>query len=435
MGRCHEEKKHCKKCVETQVIRCLPYHIQKSGHYCLGKDFEWADVSRSAITITADNVVLDFNQKTITSKVASSYPLVRAYGANDLVLNNIHLETEKAAEYSIDGIDVRDSASVTVNSPRLINLQVGFYTENVKGLEVHHLYLENEDAGSQPSISVLIYLSDDIKFYDSVVENGRTYFGNPLNADIQRLQAHNRSGRALQFASVAVVNKGFPPSIYNIPPPRTTTGVKVSGCELISDNTLALFAFGAQVGDFGGLIKFEYTNKEFIIENNIIQGGTPILLQDFFSGALIKCNQITLTGADVTAAIVILGKGVRVQDNNIYSVHANPFIVGVSGNIGILTQGRDGVDTKYGYNFIDNNSVTGASLGFNDGGILEEGSFCNIFRDNMATGNIKNYDFVLTLGTVDNNNIRGCTLPEPEPMVLSAERSSESVKKSYRHEN
>ncbi len=423
MGKHH----HCKKlkCTEKHIISCLPYHIYESGQYCLGKDFTWTDSTKSAITINADNVVLDFNQRTITSSVASSFPLISANGSNDLVLNNVHLKTTGDAAYSIDGIDVRDCAALTVNSPRLINLRVGLYTESVKGVEIHHLYLENEDPESSYTVPLLIYLCDDIKLYDSVVENARTYFGSAVNADIQRLQAHNRgNGRALQFASTPIEDKFFGTG----PSPRTTTNVKVSGCELISDNNIGLFAFGSGSGEF------EYTNQDFLIENNFIQGANiGLLLQYFYSGALIKCNQIRQTNRDFSAGIEVFGgEGIRIQDNNI-STFSNPFILEVSGNIGLLMAGNEIFLCRY--NFIDNNTVTGAGLGFNDGAIIGVPSACNIFRDNMATGNQINYDFDLTLGTVDHHNIRGCTVPTPEPMVLSAEKSSESGKNLLYHEN
>ena len=413
MCRCdyQDEKKHSKKCADKYVIKCLPCVISKPGQYCLGKDFEWSRTDVSAVSIRAENVVLDFNQRTITSQVGSQYPLVSAVNSNDLVLKNIHLEAEGDGEYSIDGIDVRDSSAVVIKSPRLINLQVGLYTESVKGLEVHGLYLENEDPESSFTNPILINLSDEIKFYDSVVENARTIFNSVLNADIQRLQSHNRGpggspSRCLQFSSLSVSDKT---TVTNLPPSRTTESVKVSGCQLISDEEAALFAFGAPIGAFGGAIEFDFTNSHFLIENNVVKGPIgPIILQNFTSG-IVKCNQVIATGDNNNSGVIIMGEGVRVENNNISSINDSPITFGLV----FLGWYEIGVETNYGYNFALNNTVKGAFIGLSDGsGIVPgfDGTVCNVFRDNVATGNVTNCLFDPALGTVDQDNICGCSI-------------------------
>jgi hypothetical protein len=96
-NRCDDKKKKCGKCVSKYVIHCLPKTITKPGYYCLAKDFTWPDPDRSAITInlpnkTLENVVLDFNQRKITTDVASEHPLVVVTNVTDVQLLNVHLE-------------------------------------------------------------------------------------------------------------------------------------------------------------------------------------------------------------------------------------------------------------------------------------------------------------------------------------------------------
>ena len=409
--------KHCKKCVEKHVIKCLPYSIHKSGQYCLGKDFHWSDAAQSAITITADNVVLDFNQRVITITVATTNSVVYADGVKDLVLDNVHLETSGDGSYAADGVDIRNSSAVTINSPRFFNNRIALYTEVVKGLEIHDLYLENEDASLSPSLPILLYLVDNLKFFDSSVKNGRTLIGAPLNADIQRLQSHNSipsrfTGKCLEFFSSTVVNKVF----TNTVPIRTSSNVHVSECELISENGIALFAFGQSPGQFG--LDFAETNELFLIENNVITGGglagSAIDLQNFRSGAIVKCNQLKTTG-NFAAGVLAYGKDIRIQNNNIICDAPESL------NIGILLFAPDLVAFPEGkrseYCFVDNNSVTGASFrGFTEN-FAGRGTYCAIFKDNMATGNVVNYSFdPVTYGTVESNNLESCVTVEVESL-------------------
>jgi len=215
MGRCdcHDQKKHCKKCVEKHVIKCLPYHIHKPGHYCLGKDFQYDRTDKSAITIepsagqTLDNVVLDFNQRKITTNIQSEISLIKVENVVDIKLNNIHLEAIGEAQDQSFGIEILNSHNVELNSSVLLNLNsFSLYAEGVDGLSISNLFLENLVARS-----AALYAFDcrNVSYFDSKILNGRSRFSGGVGFHVKNLISQvdsdivGPSSRWLQFDSAS----------------------------------------------------------------------------------------------------------------------------------------------------------------------------------------------------------------------------------------
>ena len=231
MCRQCEPKCHSKKtttCTKTKVICHLPYPITKSGHYCLGKDFTWSDSTQSAIKITADNVVLDFNHRLIETTVATTNSVVSADGVKDLVLNNVHIKAVGDAEYSAEGIDVIDSNNVYLKSASLINLSIAFFTDRVNGLVIDNLYLKNEvpieDFGVQ---NLLLNNSDNIKFHDSFTSGARCILRQCISADVRNIET---SGLVFQEClRVDSLNGGKDQSFdFSVPPLRISEHIRIT---------------------------------------------------------------------------------------------------------------------------------------------------------------------------------------------------------------
>lgn len=200
---CHQCESKCsskqtKQCPKTKVICRLPYPITKSGHYCLGKDFTWSDASQSAITVLADNVVLDFNHRTITTDVASDVPLVSVQGKTDVVLKHVHLEGVGSGKYKRGGISVFGCKKIDVDSAVLLNLDgtrslltnCAMSLFSTDGVDVSNLYLKNDNDVSVGT-GIAIDNVRNLSIHDSELYNAPIRGSNSQNVDLLRLDIDN----------------------------------------------------------------------------------------------------------------------------------------------------------------------------------------------------------------------------------------------------
>ncbi len=274
MGRCHNDRckkcyrKDCRdnKCVREVVIKSLPKLIDEPGTYCLCKDFEWVGTS-PAITISAANVVLNFNTKRITVS-GGNEPVVEVLNSNDVVLNDVDIFSDDG---NGSGVYVNLSANVVLNRPVFNNLgtnsnvtifppaSYGLLAVECNGITTDRAHVKN-DANS----SLAHYYVDSSNVRTT---NGNYYHGNVLHAGGRNILVQNnlieqggcgfRSNRA---TSPAV------PILYPI------ENAKVLDNEIISVGTsIAVLGFGPcqaiQQADVLTPI------KNVMIENNVVKHG------------------------------------------------------------------------------------------------------------------------------------------------------------------
>jgi len=89
---CHDKHENSHRCGDCETkfyeIKKLPVTIRKSGHYCLARDFDLTDprYTGAAITVTADNVDINFKNHTLT--LNSALTGVAATGVSNLAVHN-----------------------------------------------------------------------------------------------------------------------------------------------------------------------------------------------------------------------------------------------------------------------------------------------------------------------------------------------------------
>lgn len=519
MGHCHEEKKNCKKCVEKHVIRCLPYYIHKSGHYCLGKDFTWANPEKSAITITnTENVVLDFNDRKITvtadSEEVASSAVVTADNVTDLVLNDVHIKAIGQAKNSRGGLAITNSCDVDVNRPVLLDLgSQGFFTEShplhvslVKGITIQGLYLKNDEF---PAIGINIVDSSNIVFKDSKMDRARLNVLDSQNIAVDNVSVQNETdedpgsvGRCFQFFDV-----GGPP-IQN---------VQITNCNVVSNNYGILFGGGQGILIENNTVRVEnlregaggvfgiYTDsatsvnicnnaattkghnsigvlsagcKSTLIEKNSVYGsnnfGACILSENdigtFIKGNVVQGDFTTDAPAIGSPGILVSRFGLgdqtgsynTVSDNvatqcligfsdgfqNVFditnAVSSSPgvgrvtyttaaphgFTVGERATVSYINPdgfqvGGNVVDVPTPTTFVLGNAFVGAYVSSGFAQSLIAPSFCTVFKDNVATGNVRNFTVNTSapINTTLQNNIDKC------PVVLNGASLAKSVKR------
>lgn len=470
--------KHAKQCVEKKVIRCLPYLITKPGYYCLGKDFTWSDASQSAITVTADNVVLDFNQRKITTDVASVFPFVKVEDSVDVVLKNVHLEAVDTGKYLRGGISIQNCKNVVVDSPVLLNLdgQFASLTNNAlacvstEGLEVFNLYLKNDN----DSVRTNGINFDDVKsliFRDSKVYNVRTLCQNSQNTDFLRLHIDNNGSSASIRGLQIDTNLDSP--FFNIP----AENVRVAECNIKVKNT----GLGIFIASFPSGLDSNLYIRNVVIENNIIIGATyqyAIIVFIAVNGGIIRGNSFDLINggnANSSSGGMILDSsiGLTVSQNNFYikSNVKNTFCVGIlvegsssslNGATNLISENniiKTGepiatYDTGISfwdssatgiviYNTVERNNISGFQYGIIDdfsriNSVPDIYARCTIFSNNFSNGNGQNYSYD-TSDPVNSifldNNVDGCVNPDlvpPPPEALVAGLSTSEAKKMRR---
>lgn len=393
--KCHKPK----QCVKKKVICSLPYTINKPGEYCLGKNFEWSDPTRSAIIVNSDNVVLNFNEKLIETKIDSTEPLVKIENSKDVELNKVHLKASESVDQSF-GISLVSCCNVSVNKASLLNLNnFSLFADEINGLKIQDLFLKNSVAREN---GVLIKNSLNITYTYSKVTNARSRFIGSENIIVDNLQAEllgayepasSNQTRALQFEQLS---KNF----------------QVRNSNLVAQETIDVF------GDYDSETD-EYIPLNFIIEQNVLKAlsgnasGIVLIGADAFT---IRKNQITCNsdGNIGTGGIVILsGRHGTISDN---MISANL----VSFNWGILIASLFG---QSGYFTVKENFVTHGEIGYTDNasafGPGTEAT-CVVFKDNIGTGNIINNNFIDPT-TIESNNIFGCELLEMQNLNKSVD--------------
>lgn len=469
MGHCDcKNKKHCKKCVDKRIIKCLPVTIDKSGHYCLGKDFVWSNTG-SAITVNADNVVLDFNQRRIRVDSPTDSPLLLVENSKDVVLSNVHLEGIMAGKFAAPGIKVVSSKLVNVNSPVFHNLGKGgfdessLYAEGVNGLNVSNLYLKN-DGEEIPSIAfhaIGVNNSSNVTILDSQITNGVTLLQNVVNLDILKCQVDNSS------VPVEFIQRGFVIASDTTLPGQATSNVRVTDC-----NVSVRDWYGVFVASF----PFDTTEplSNVLIENNIFNnidggaelfGGKGIYLQGV-KDCDVRNNVVSTSNSgqfDTGSGIELFGSQNSSVVNNTVFVNKGSFygialfgddfepIFTTTGNTvsnnrvtrdDSVSQGiTSGIfidsfpEIEYAkLNTVSNNVVSGFDVGIAD----RDSNFsatatasCNVFSNNVENGNVENFlvDTSAPANNVVYENKPGCELLGGA-MKLNSVRSEENKRRS-----
>ena len=466
-------KDHCKKlkCEEKHIIKCLPYHISCPGHYCLGRDFEWDQSEVVAITIKADNVVLDFNQRKIKASAAGVdpfLPVLLVEESSDVVLNNVDIEGVGAGKYSRGGLVINQSSKVTVNSAILKNLGVGqnssgetFTALSSNDLTISNLIETNDNDVVEGGgvIGFIVYGCSNVMFKDSKLRNTRALINNVQNVLISRVQIDNSDAsgiRGFQIQTDGSFTFGG----------KKTDGVRVNECEVRTLNALGIF-----VASFPILPKPDQLTRNVLIENTTVQtvGDDSILLQivddcqvknclchvdngegTFTAGIfilignrnIIENNTIECTnGADVGIGFedYLGGNPVNTEANvirgNLISRDDSPLSGNLSAPLG--SYGIIGLGAGFGrYNTVDRNVVSCFTFGYSDASLIDEPfpASCTIFSNNVANGNVVNFDVTedAPINSLLVNNIKGCNKPAPEPVEEATVSATEGTKKKER---
>jgi hypothetical protein len=448
---CDDKKKKCGKCVDKYVIHCLPKEITKPGEYCLAKDFTWSDPTKSAITIkNTENVVLNFNQRKITTDVASAHPLVLVDNVTDVQLLNVHLQAVGAGKYSRGGISIQNSIlnarnrNILLESAILLNLDGqddsvtnnALVCVNTDGLEVTELYLKN-DKDSVRTNGIYFDSIISLIFRDSKIYNARTLCQNSQNTDFLRLHINNTGSSSTSGLQIAVATFSQFFKLFFI----FAKNVRVADCNINVTNG----AFGISIATLTGGLDEYFFISDVVIENNIVSGTDKVYLISFeaVNSGIIRGNSCNfMTGDDTDSSIYVISlfsaRGITVSQNNIFiksdysTVHPQIGIYGIivgttdrhikipssanlisenniykSNNILIpgLTSFYDvGIGfrdmLKSGlvkYNTVERNNVSGFQYGITDGDFDAVGSdiglraICNIYSNNFSNGNGQNY--------------------------------------------
>ncbi len=439
-----DSKRHCGKCIDEYTIRSLPFTIAKPGQYCLCRDFTWTDPNQSAITIlNTENVVLNFNQRKITSTVSSTFPIVFVQNSNDVVLNDIHLNAIEGGRFLSAGLYISSSRVVTVNRPVLLNLvgtgignalngKFAFRALDVKDLKINDLSLENMfdnyvNAGSNFRANVLIQASCNVVIEDASMKQGQMQVYDSENVDILRLQSN--VSRIIAGVCLVIISR-----LSTETPSRQTRNIRLADSNLRGSD---LFSAGAAV-----LVRGDRRNQfpsvqNFIIENNtvVVATGIAFWIDEFNTAFTIRNNQVVLGDVQVEVdPLLDYADGIDVVncysgtiDNNNIASAQNV----ITFNIGIALFSDDdaNIPTKLGkYMTVKENFVSNCLLyGYTDNEFdlgFPDPAFCSVFKDNVALGNGINYNF-LEPSTISVNNIEGCN--NPEPLAAVAKRQERKI--------
>ena len=364
---------HKKKCEDKYVIKCLPCTIYKSGHYCLGKDFEWGR-DTPAITIMSDNVVLDFNQRNIDIRVATELPLIYVKNSKNVKLLNVNVIGISQGQYASKALLVEDSSVIEVKGLFVLDLA----TEGVKFLNVTNLELIDStfQNSAQKPIKVL-------KF-DSVINltytNSKSYGVNFLTIN----------SKNILFDYLQIDESDY------LTEDGTQEMIDFVGCENIKvSNSNIIGAFGEN-GVGGTCLRFQ-TSKVIEVSNNTIKTGYDLggggVGGVFFSavegrcdGATVKNNTILCRRVDPEEPIVPNVLGIILFGGIHISIEGNNIIGnGEEGSAGIGVLSLGGVSE---YVHVRNNNITGSNYGLLDSfyDIFGYSRFC-IFTDNIVSGN------------------------------------------------
>jgi len=410
-----------RKCSKKYIIKCLPYTIHKPGNYCIAKDFVWSDPTKSAITVTSDNVVLDFKTRVLTTTVSSDLPLILVNGVTDVVLENIHIKAIGDAKYLSDGIEIRDSCNVVVESASLINLNVALFTDHVNGLDIDHLYLKNELP--EPSESLILNDSENIKFHDSFTTRARCVLRQCESVDVRNIET---SGLVLsECLRVDSLNGGKNRNFdFSVPPLRISQHIRISNNIFI--NAGEDIGIGILLASFVNAIPdqpFQYPIRNVTIENNVIQATLAIFMNADGSVANNNTIQAFANGFGV-GGMIVGGEGNTIKNNDISALYPNGGSPNdfISWGIVHVAPQFQNLGTKY--NTIDHNTVSGFTYGYTDNinFFLPNESFCTVFKNNVAYGNVTNFDITLgapteTVYALD--NIDACPIVPISPASVS----------------
>lgn len=410
--------KQAKQCFKTKVICHLPYSISKSGHYCLGKDFTWSDSTQSAITITADNVVLDFNHRLIETTVASEFPLVLVDGATDVVLDNVHLKATGEAQDQSVGLKILSSCAVKVSDPVLLDLTIGSLIEDSRNVKTTNVTIKNQIPQFE---AFFIKSSFDVTLSKGSIVNGTIVapFGveGGQSIVVEDLNVDN-SASTEGFASTCLRLYGY-------------DNVRISRNTFIGGNNKNIVTIST--GNFARPLVY---SKNYIIENNLMKGGfetrgfaalIDCLLLQGIQCYTVRNNQIKSNG--IVAFFSNNCSHGNIENNTVAGLLDPGFTFGIG------LSGFDGPGGDVGsYNTVNNNVVSGFSVGLADNDPFGDWSICSVFKNNVVTGNDLNFDFNQPTTINDASNIYGCELVAAVSLSTLKEEAKEKLIKRRRQD-
>ena len=373
-----------KKCVCERKITKLPYVISKAGQYCLCRDFVWDDNTQAAITIlNTENVVLNFYQKKITNNTPTTLGIISVQNSTNIELKNIHLQGVNGSR----GIVLTNSFNVQIKQFQILDFNPAIQTAGGDNLIISDFYIKNSNPVSGQR-SIFINDTNDVSISEGTIINGRvalqttTGLASSQQVTVEKLKINNSAGigfgaRALQFFG------------YN--------NVYVKNNELIGSADVTLLLSGPPSSPI-------IYASNMIVENNLVLAlaGKAFQAQQI-DGITVRNNQfktVTGNGSDfnmVNRALV---------DNNNISGQQVP----IPGAIGMTFAGDQ--QSSY-FNTAKNNFVSGYSIGYSDTAGAVFPALCTTFLENVATGNVTNFNLIHPT-TISVDNISGCEIAPVE---------------------
>ena len=403
MGRCHNDRckkcyrKDCRdnKCVREVVIKSLPHLIDEPGTYCLCKDFEWAGPG-PAIKISSNDVVLKFNTKTITLSDDPNIQAVLVEGVTGVDIIGARVSGGKDPSVALL---IENSAAVNIIAPVLTEIERGIRVNRSHNVTLKELkFLNSLDVETTNQV-VNFYICNNVKVHDAQIVNGRLAFVQCVNVEVLRANIDNQNNqRCIQFDSVS--DEPGPPS-----PEQVSRNVRVADSQLSTDD-FALLNLGIPQGAFGFLN--DCPVGQALFENNVVTG---VVFVQFATDTTIRNNRIKPTPAFLSLGIAIEAATTTVIENNHISDTLGD-LGNISVGISVFDWFNDESDAISNNTLVIGNTVIGKDVGFTDNLLGLFSASNSIFKDNIASGNVLNYDLTSsTTMAVDNLSFNQISIP------------------------
>ena len=435
---CKKDKK-CKRCRDIKVIDSVPYFITESGKYCVSNDLLYTglDPTSSAISISANNVEVDFNghilsisstEVTGISILDSDNVLIKngtlvlvnivppisvgegflITNSDDVILDNFYISSFRrnitvvnSTQISILGGRNENAANFNVAAFNVVGLRIekGFYTNPIdfgglllqpaSNVTIYDTDFFNADifyvAGSNSSFDKIRVNIVDVDYIYGAIQLGAGSEDPLLSLGVRDLIIKdstfvNKSNQSVGPASMFIVNGKniiVSDSVLSMDPSIGSVGENSQTAMLTigtsDDPRLAGLIGSNSIGE--GIL---YTSN-ITIKNNTLSGSATYGVVVASPDNAIKLNgQIKISNNNVSIATEYLGfllntNSVVFKENDISN----------SDNIGIL------VDGKSSQNVIKSNTITGV---INSGISLTATTSNNVITDNIVIsgGNIIN---------------------------------------------
>lgn len=403
----------------THVIKSLPYTIEKPGYYCLSRSFIWTDNTRSAITIKdTDNVHLNFESSKLSINSPGEIPVVGVDSCQNVTIIGISIEAVGSAVFASSGLSITNSEGVNIIGGDLLNItgvdfvdRFSLKVENCEDLRIECLSVTNnfDDYVAAENIfraDVMIKNCIHVTLDNCVFEQAQLQTYQVENLDITGLKSD--VSKIVSGGCIIIVSRRGTDI-----PLRQTRNIKIKDCHLKSSE---LFSAGAGIYVRGDR-RNEYPSvQNAVIESNTIIAptGIAIWLDEYVTGFLVKNNSMILGDSLVESDPVFdFADGMDIANCSRGTIDGNK-ISAVDSNVatsGILLFGGDDTGTippaVTEHLTIINNSISGCSyLGYSDNlfDFFPDASFGCVFKDNVAAGNLVNYN-LLVPSTISIDNV------------------------------